>query len=117
MPTYEYSCAKCGHRFEVFQSITDQPLRTCPKEQCQLKRWGKGVVTRLISAGAGLIFKGSGFYATDYRSESYKEAAKKESGTAKTGVEAKTDKSSTAAGGTEKKPAGKAEAKSAEAKK
>jgi putative FmdB family regulatory protein len=79
MPTYEYVCEKCGHEFEKFQSITDSALATCPKELCGRKKWGKGKVKRVIGAGAGLIFKGSGFYITDYRSESYKEAAKKDS--------------------------------------
>lgn len=79
MPTYEYICEKCGHEFEVFQSIKDEPLTVCPKELCAMKKWGRGKVRRKIGAGAGLIFKGSGFYCTDYRSESYKSAAKKES--------------------------------------
>jgi putative FmdB family regulatory protein len=79
MPTYEYVCSKCGHQFEKFQSITDTALATCPKEKCGMKKWGKGPVKRVIGAGAGLIFKGSGFYITDYRSEKYKEAAKKDS--------------------------------------
>jgi putative FmdB family regulatory protein len=79
MPTYEYACQKCGHQFEKFQPIADQALRTCPKDLCKLKTWGKGKVKKVIGAGAGLIFKGSGFYITDYRSESYKAAAKKES--------------------------------------
>ena len=79
MPTYEYLCSKCDQQFEKFQSITEKPLRICPKELCGQKRWGKGRVKRAIGAGAGLIFKGSGFYVTDYRSESYKEAARKES--------------------------------------
>jgi putative FmdB family regulatory protein len=73
MPTYDYQCEACGNRFEKFQSITAAPIRKCPK--C-----GKNKVKRLISAGAGLIFKGSGFYITDYRSEGYKSAAKAESG-------------------------------------
>jgi|SRR5882762_4491504 len=80
MPTYEYVCTKCEHEFEVIQSIADKPLTICPKELCGLKKWGKGKVKKKISAGGGLIFKGSGFYITDYRSDSYKEAAKKESG-------------------------------------
>jgi len=71
MPTYEYKCSACGHTFEAFQSITEEPVRVCPA--C-----GKTSVQRLISAGAGLLFKGSGFYITDYRSESYKKAAKKD---------------------------------------
>lgn len=79
MPTYHYVCAKCDHEFECFQSMTDAPLKTCPKEKCGRKTWGKGRVKRVLSGGAGLIFKGSGFYVTDYRSEGYKQAAKKES--------------------------------------
>ena len=79
MPTYEYVCSKCGHEFEKFQPIADKPLSVCPKELCAQKKWGKGKVQKQISAGAGLIFKGSGFYITDYRSEKYKEAAKKDS--------------------------------------
>ena len=101
MPTYEYHCQKCDHRFDLFQSMADKPLRTCPKEQCGMKRWGKGPVKKVIGAGAGLIFKGSGFYITDYRSEKYKEAAKKESGGGKT--EAKPSETKK----TETKPAAK----------
>lgn len=78
MPTYEYVCHKCNHQFELFQSISENALTICPKEHCRLQPWGKGKVKRLIGAGAGLIFKGSGFYITDYRSKEYKEAAKKE---------------------------------------
>ena len=59
--------------------MRDEPFKTCPKELCRLPKWGKGKVKRLLGTGAGLIFKGSGFYITDYRSESYKNAAKKES--------------------------------------
>lgn len=72
MPTYEYECRKCGHRFELFQKITDPPRKRCPK--C------RGAVRRLLGTGGGMIFKGSGFYATDYRSESYKKQKEKESG-------------------------------------
>src|SRR5213595_474378 len=79
MPTYEYACQKCGQNFDAFQSMRDEPLRECPKELCRLPKWGHGKVKRLLGTGAGLIFKGSGFYTTDYRSDSYKEAAKKES--------------------------------------
>lgn len=79
MPTYEYECIKCGKRFDVVQSMKDEPLKICPKEACPRKVWGKGKVRRLLGTGAGLIFKGSGFYITDYRSEGYKQAAKKES--------------------------------------
>jgi putative FmdB family regulatory protein len=67
MPTYEYECQRCGHRFELFQSITEKPRQRCP--EC------RGKVKRLLGTGAGIIFKGSGFYATDYRDESYKSAA------------------------------------------
>ena len=70
MPTYDYLCDNCGHKFEKFQSITARPLRKCPK--C-----GRNQLKRLIGTGAGIIFKGSGFYETDYRSENYKEAKKK----------------------------------------
>jgi len=79
MPTYEYSCEKCGQTFEAFQSMRDEPYRECPKDLCRLPKWGHGKVKRLLGTGAGLIFKGSGFYSTDYRSESYKAAAKKDS--------------------------------------
>ena len=79
MPTYEYVCAKCGHEFEKLQPIADQALKVCPEDVCAQKKWGRGAVKRKISAGGGLIFKGSGFYTTDYRSEGYKQAAKKDS--------------------------------------
>ncbi len=79
MPTYHYVCRKCGHEFEYFQSMKDDALTVCPKDRCARKPWGKGRVARQLSAGAGIIFKGSGFYITDYRSEGYKQAAKKES--------------------------------------
>jgi len=94
MPTYEYVCAKCGCEFETFQSISARPLRVCLKESCPRRPWGRGRVKRKISAGAGLLFKGSGFYITDYRSEGYKQAAKQESAPAK-------------ASGSEGKPAAK----------
>jgi putative FmdB family regulatory protein len=78
MPTYEYHCTKCDQNFEAFQSMRDDPFPECPKELCRLEKWGHGKVKRLVGTGAGLIFKGSGFYITDYRSNSYKEAQKKE---------------------------------------
>lgn len=71
MPTYEYLCEACEHRFEQFQSITAKPLKQCPA--CSQRR-----LRRLIGGGAGLIFKGNGFYQTDYRSESYKRGAEAE---------------------------------------
>ena len=80
MPTYEYHCLKCEKNFEVFQSMKDNAFKTCPEAQCQASPWGHGEVKRLLGTGAGLIFKGSGFYTTDYRSEGYKQAAKKDSG-------------------------------------
>lgn len=101
MPTYEYVCSKCGHEFEKFQSIAAKPLTVCPEELCGLKRWGRGKVKKKISAGAGLIFKGSGFYITDYRSEKYKEAARKDSASARP---AGGDKK-TSSGGTDGKAA------------
>lgn len=76
MPTYEYACEKCGHEFEIIQSMSASPLLTCSKDVCAKKRWGRGKVKRKMSAGAGLLFKGSGFYITDYRSEGYKKSAK-----------------------------------------
>jgi putative FmdB family regulatory protein len=69
MPTYDFQCEGCGHTFEAFQSFSEKPLKKCPA--C-----GKQKLRRLIGAGAAVIFKGSGFYQTDYRSESYKSAAK-----------------------------------------
>jgi len=93
MPTYDYICEKCGHAFEVFQSMSDKALTACPKDHCAMKRWGKGKIRRQIGAGAGLIFKGSGFYITDYRSENYKSGAKKDSDSAKKPSETKTGSS------------------------
>jgi len=87
MPTYEYRCSGCGREFEEFQSITSKPIRKCPS--C-----GKNKVDRLIGSGAGLIFKGSGFYQTDYRSESYQKAAKAETEAAKPKESKGKDKSS-----------------------
>jgi putative FmdB family regulatory protein len=84
MPTYEYHCLKCDKNFEVFQSMKDEAFKTCPEAQCQMTPWGKGEVKRLLGTGAGLIFKGSGFSTTDYRSEGYKQAAKKDTGAGKT---------------------------------
>ena len=78
MPTYEYQCEKCGKNFDAFQSMRDQAFAECPQEHCQEAEWGHGKVKRLLGTGAGLIFKGSGFYITDYRSNNYKEGAKKD---------------------------------------
>jgi len=78
MPTYEYECQQCGHRFEEFQSITAAPRQTCPEANC------KGSVKRLIGMGGGLLFKGTGFYTTDYRSDGYQKAAKADKDSGKT---------------------------------
>jgi len=91
MPTYEYRCNECNHEFEVFQSIKSDPVKECPS--C-----GRLSVERIISSGGAVIFKGSGFYQTDYRSDEYKSKAKKESEKAKpetkdTKAEKKTEKS------------------------
>jgi putative FmdB family regulatory protein len=72
MPTYEYACSKCGHHFDQFQSMRDEALRKCPK--CH-----KMALKRLIGGGAGLIFKGSGFYITDYKNKGMAKAAASES--------------------------------------
>jgi putative FmdB family regulatory protein len=92
MPTYEYQCEKCKRGFEFFQSMKDEALQVCPKEACQMKTWGKGRVKRQLGTGAGLIFKGSGFYITDYRSDSYKAAAKSDSGSASGGGDSGSSK-------------------------
>jgi putative FmdB family regulatory protein len=104
MPTYEYECPKCEHRFEKFQSMSDPPVKTCP--EC-----GGRKVKRLIGTGAGLLFKGSGFYKTDYRSDSYKKEAKADSGETKAPAKepkkknkAKSEKK--ASGGSSKKSEG-----------
>jgi putative FmdB family regulatory protein len=86
MPTYEYRCEKCNETFETFQSMKDAPFTTCPEQLCRLEQWGQGKVKRLLGTGAGIIFKGSGFYQTDYRSSSYQEAAKKEAGPSDSGA-------------------------------
>jgi len=70
MPTYEYECENCNYHFEKFQKMSDEAIKECP--ECE------GPVRRLISGGAGFIFKGAGFYATEYRSKEYKEQKKKE---------------------------------------
>ncbi len=74
MPTYEYRCERCGKTFDYFQSMNDPRLEKCILEGCE------GEVKRLLGRGAGIIFKGSGFYETDYRSDAYKSAQKAESG-------------------------------------
>jgi putative FmdB family regulatory protein len=80
MPTYDYVCDACEHEFEEFQSFHDEPLKKCPK--C-----GKKKLRRLFGTGAAVLFKGSGFYETDYRSDSYKSAAKADQEAAKPAAE------------------------------
>ena len=88
MPTYEYECSKCGHEFELFQRMTENPKRKCPK--C-----GRMALQRLIGAGAAVIFKGSGFYETDYkRSGDYKKRKSEESGSSTKGSDKGSDEKS-----------------------
>ncbi len=104
MPTYDYVCDACGHKFELFQSINDPVKRKCP-ECSKLK------LRRLIGAGAAIVFKGSGFYQTDYRSDKYKQrAAADKPPSESTGEKSSGDKSSNSTGGD--KPAAKPETKS-----
>jgi len=86
MPTYDYRCDACGHTFEEFQSMNDKPFKKCP--QCK-----KSKLVRLFGAGAAIIFKGTGFYQTDYRSESYKSAAKADSKPSESSAPAKSETS------------------------
>ncbi|SRR5579885_1416355 len=91
MPTYEYQCDACEHNFDEFQSISEEPLKKCP--QC-----GKKKLRRVFGTGAAILFKGSGFYETDYRSESYKSAAKadQEAASKASGSNGTTDTNGTA---------------------
>ena len=110
MPTYDYVCDNCGHEFEEFQMMSAKPLKKCP--EC-----GKMQLRRLIGAGAGVIFKGSGFYETDYRSDSYskdqkaaksaKSAAKKEAAAPKSEGKKADSKSEKSSGGSKKEVAAK----------
>jgi putative FmdB family regulatory protein len=116
MPTYEYRCDACGHDFEEFQYFSEEPLTKCPA--CKKKK-----LRRLFGTGASIIFKGSGFYETDYRSESYKSAAKKDQESAKpasgdasgNGSAGKSDTGGTA-GAAKPAPAAKGAGKSAKSK-
>jgi putative FmdB family regulatory protein len=83
MPTYDYVCDACQHQFEAFQSIKEEPKRKCP--EC-----GRQKLRRLIGPGAAIVFKGSGFYKTDYRSDSYKKAAAADKGTATGGAKSES---------------------------
>jgi putative FmdB family regulatory protein len=95
MPTYEYQCKECGHLFEAFQAITEEPLKQCPK--CN------GSIRRLISSGAGLIFKGSGFYITDYKKNSVIPSSQKQSESKETSSSDTKDSKSKGKGNTDKK--------------
>src|SRR5262245_40826342 len=107
MPTYEYQCDACDHNFDEFQSFQDAPLKKCPK--C-----GKPKLRRVFGAGAAIIFKGSGFYQTDYRSDSYKSAAKADAESGKPGANGKAGSNGTAGGNGTAAPAdGAAGAKAA----
>lgn len=92
MPTYEYACPKCGHDFEVFQSMKDEPLKKCPN----CKKTG---LKRLLGTGAGLIFKGSGFYVTDYKNKPKSSAKEGGGGEGKPGGSKPAESKSTASGG------------------
>lgn len=107
MPTYEYSCEKCRKNFDAFQSMRDPAFQECPKDLCRQSRWGHGKVKRLLGTGAGLIFKGSGFYITDYRSNNYKEGAKKEAPAPATGGPEKSPATKTPAATPSASPAAK----------
>ena len=87
MSTYDYECGECGHRWELFQPMRENPKRKCPG--C-----GRLKARRLIGPGAGIIFKGSGFYQTDYRSQSYKDAAKADKQAQKSASEKSSESSS-----------------------
>ena len=91
MPTYDYECDACGHRFELFQSISADPEKKCP--ECK-----KLKLRRLIGTGAAVMFKGSGFYQTDYRSESYKKSASADSKTSSSGSSSDSSSSSSSSG-------------------
>ncbi len=106
MPTYDYVCDACDHRFELFQSITAEPERKCP--EC-----GRRKLRRLIGPGAAIIFKGSGFYQTDYRSESYKKSASSESSSTSAAASTPSNGQSNGKAGSEKK----GKAKSSDGKK
>ncbi len=87
MPNYDYQCKKCGHEFEVFQRMSADRLTDCPLEECD------GEVKRLLGTGAGIIFKGSGFYQTDYRSDSYNKGQKADAAASKKSESKSSDSS------------------------
>jgi putative FmdB family regulatory protein len=111
MPTYEYECRDCGYEFEEFQAISAEPLSECPK--CH------GSVKRLLGVGAGIIFKGSGFYATDYRSPTYQKSAQSEAAgdqNASSGGDSKKSESGGGSGGSSESKSSGADSGAAKAK-
>jgi putative FmdB family regulatory protein len=98
MPTYEYTCDHCGHHFELFQQMTDPVKRKCP--EC-----GRRALRRLVGPGAGVLFRGNGFYQTDYRSDSYRKAAEAEKKSAESGDGKKKDSKAAASRNEKKKSA------------
>jgi putative FmdB family regulatory protein len=104
MPTYDYECNGCGHAFELFQNINDPVKKKCP--EC-----GKNRLKRLFGSGAAIMFKGSGFYQTDYRSEGYKKAAKADSKKSESSTSDKSDGSSASKSSASKSSASKTESK------
>jgi putative FmdB family regulatory protein len=117
MPTYEYVCEKCGHEFEAFQRISANSLKICPEDRCPQKKWGRGRLKKKISGGAGLLFKGSGFYITDHRSENYKQSAKNAAGAAAPAAKSETKSETKSESKSETKSESKGDAKPAKAEK
>ena len=110
MPTYEYECDACGHQFEQFQKMGSEPVKSCP--ECKKRK-----VRRLIGSGAGIIFKGSGFYETDYRSANYQKRASEDSKTASSSSESSSSKSEKSSSDSSAKAADNSSAKSGGSKK
>jgi len=100
MPTYDYRCEACGHELELFQKISEAPKKKCPA--CKKSR-----LKRMIGGGAGFLFKGSGFYLTDYRSDSYKKAAQADSGSGESKPSASAGKETPSGGSTDSKSGSK----------
>jgi putative FmdB family regulatory protein len=114
MPTYDYECDACGHTFEQFQGIMEDPLKKCPS--CK-----KAKLRRLFGTGAAIVFKGSGFYQTDYRSDSYKKSAKADkdsssssSSSSSSGSDKSSSDTSSKASSADSKPAAKPKKKKAD---
>ena len=104
MPTYDYLCDACGHKFELFQSINDNPIRKCP--ECK-----KPKLRRLFGTGAAIMFKGSGFYQTDYRSDSYKRQASADKPAESSSSDTKSSESKSSDSGSSSSGEKKSEAK------